>query len=107
MELDFTVLVLHKVRNKYVNFFHFSAFLFSCVLAASNHLSIIYTAYSTSFRLDSGDSADFNNQCEDIHAHDDGDSNTTSTYVYDSSVFTNTVVTEWNLVEKEKIIKEI
>merc|ERR1712179_158957 len=93
----------------------------SCLLAATSHLSIIYLAFSPDFRLLT-DQADihFDNECQDgdDHGQDGGDHgqygghhdqdggdhgqndghHDQGTYMYDSTVFKNTVVTEWDLV---------
>ena len=106
MELDFSDLVLHKVREEIDQTSPISLFSCSAVFLhppTITQSSTQYTAYSPAFRLDGGDSEDFDNECGDIHANDDSNYNTTtSSYVYDSSVFTNTVVTEWNLVKTVK-----
>jgi len=73
----------------------------SCLLAASNHLSIIFTAFSPPFRLGSSEeSEDFKSQCGEVLENELNNNNMTHStyYEYDSTVFTNTVVTEWNLV---------
>ena len=57
----------------------------SCVLASSNHLSIIYLAYSPS--LDT--------ECRDA---------SNGSYSFDNSVFYNTVVTEFNLVCSKAVL---
>lgn len=79
----------------------------SCLLAATSHLSIIYLAYSPHFGIQTNkDGQQFDNKCQAGGDHDQGGvdhdqgggDHDQGIYMYDSSVFKNTVVTEWDLV---------
>ena len=97
MELDIARILLYQVvKNNFYSFIMIrNKLLCSCLLAATNHLSIIYLAYSPDFIIVTEDTPQhFDNKCADAPDSQDNQ----RSYMFDTSVFKTTVVTEWNLV---------
>jgi len=65
---------------------------YSCLLAACSHLSIIYLAFPPAFQCGTN-IAPQNGTSSQVHC-----SSNCEEYTFDETVFTSTVVTEWNLI---------